>query len=108
MPSETIYSVPWASISPRQARTRQAGPSCLSAYYPASTDPFPDPDAADNPFPLAFALASNRRGFYGAFLMDNLQLIEQLVLELSQVRGAQSQLGAATIIPGEGNTGYAE
>lgn len=26
-----------------------------------------------------------RRGFYGAFLMDNLELIEQLVTELSQV-----------------------
>jgi hypothetical protein len=31
---------------------------------------------------------SRRRGFYGAFLMDNLELVEQLVLELSQVKPA--------------------
>ena len=39
-------------------------------------------------YPIFSPLVWNRRGFYGAFLMDNLQLIEQLVLELSQVRGA--------------------
>ena len=58
--------------------------------------------------PIFSPLTRNRRGFYGAFLMDNLQLIEQLVLELSQVRGAQSQLSATTITPDEGNTGCAE
>ena len=43
-----------------------------------------DCDAIDINFGCPQRIA--KRGFYGAFLMDNLPLVEQLVLELSKVR----------------------
>ena len=44
-----------------------------------------DCDAIDINFGCPQRIA--KRGFYGAFLMDNLPLVEQLVLELSKVGG---------------------